>query len=95
MSKHPCSSFQITNAIYKKELSRVLVDLNRYKGKVGVTECGMDPLERPKHRKRMGGMVQQKEEMQFCAQARALNPEPSACRTTRRSSWKTVASRER
>ena len=79
----------------KKELSRVLVDLNRYKWKVGVTECGMDPLERPKHRKRMGGMVQQKEKLQVCAWTRALNPEPSAWGTTRRSSWKTVALWER
>lgn len=52
--------------------------MNRYKGKVGVTECGMDPLEGPKHRKRMGRMVEQKEEMQVCARAKSLNPEPSA-----------------
>lgn len=54
MSKLPGSLLQITNAVYKKEPSRVLVDLNMYEGKVGAPERGLGPLEQVKIGKRMG-----------------------------------------
>lgn len=69
MSKLSGSLLQITNAIYKKDPSRVLVDLSMYEGKVGVPERGLGPLEQVKIGKRTGemlpGLAQQNEEGRF------------------------------
>ena len=69
MSKLSGSLLQITNVIYKKDPSRVLLDLSMYEGKVGVPERGLGPLEQVKIGKRIGEMLpalaQQNEEWRF------------------------------